>query len=153
MTPALLTLALLAQPECRLSEDQARQLAPLILQAESRYQLPDGLLAAVVLAESGGRWQVSAPRHDRGRDHGPAQIHLGPATRPVHDPRTLAGNLLEGARLLARSRDLCLQHPRWKPCRNGGYWALYNANSERWPHRVQRIWERIIEHAATCRVA
>lgn len=127
--------------------ERVQELAPLILQAESRYQLPEGLLAAVVLAESGGRWQVSARRHDGGRDYGPAQIHLGPATRPVHDPRTLAGNLLEGARLLARSRDVCARHPRWKACRRGP-WSLFNANSAKWPRRVDRIWRRLIAHAA-----
>jgi hypothetical protein len=142
MTPLALALAMLAQPQCHANVLEAPILAAHILRAEERYGLPTGLLAAVVLHESSGKWIVSRRRHDGGRDHGYAQIHMGPASRPVHNPRTMAGNILEGARLLARSRKICTQHPGWRVCLRGEY-ATYNARSPRWWSRVEKIWMRL----------
>jgi hypothetical protein len=140
MTASLLTLALLAQPQCRIPPARAAVLAPVILEAERAHALPPGLLAAVVLAESGGRNLTSRPRFDGKRDHGPAQIHASVAPQPW------PVGLLEGARLLARSRARCAAHPTWRACRRGAY-ALYNAGSLKWSRRVAAIWARLLAAA------
>lgn len=141
MTPAYLTAALLlAQPEFR-AHDRAEAMAVEIERAERRHHLPALLLAAVVLAESGGLSVVSPRRTCGGRDAGPAQIHS-------HDPErlrrllVLSVNLDDGARLLSRSRETCRRRPGWAVCRRS-HWALYNARSPTWWGRVARRWERL----------
>ena len=50
-------------------------LALAILAAEQTHGLPPGLLAAVVLHESSGHWQVNRERRG-GVSVGPAQVYL-----------------------------------------------------------------------------
>jgi hypothetical protein len=139
MNAALMALALLAQPECRVGSRQAALLAKHIVAAEEKYDLPSGILAAVVLVESAGRNVVSPVRRDGWRDHGPAQIHSAPSSRKARD---LRANLLEGARLLAASRSTCAARPGAPGCKHCP-WGRYNAGSTRWCVKVLEIYHRL----------
>lgn len=141
MTALLLALAMLAQPECRVSRGRAELLAAEVLRVERRHHLPPLLLAAVVLAESGGRSLVLASRG--GCDVGVAQVHV-PGCAPARVAALLPpGRSLEaGALVLDRSRRLCAQWPRWGCCRV--HWVgAYNAGSRGYAVRVLRIWRRL----------
>ena len=149
MTPHLLALAMLAQPECHVGRTRALTIATEALRQEVRYDLPRGLLVAVVLAESGGR-KIVARRRGKGRrgcDSGEAQIHIPRCDeRRLRRLLVLSTNLAEAARLLAQSRQTC-QRRSLTPCEISE-WALYNAGSRGgWP-RVERIWERLQSHRA-----
>jgi hypothetical protein len=141
LTPALLALALLAQPEARISPARAELLAHELARVELRHHLPPLLLAAVVLAESGGRSLVLPSRG--GCDVGPAQVHVdGCAPARVAALLPPGRSLEAGALVLDRSRRLCAQRPRWRPCRVSRY-SLYNAGSSGWWPRVAAIWYRL----------
>lgn len=144
MTPAILVLAMLSQPECRMTRDQAEQLAPIILAEERRWQLPNGLLAATVLAESGGRNIVV--RHRHGCDTGPGQVFIPKCnSRMVWLLRRPRVSLTVAASILDWSRARCLADHRG-PCKRSVF-AHYNAGSRGWWRRVERIWRRL-QHAA-----
>lgn len=140
MLAALLALAMAAQPEYALRGSQARSLASEILLVERAHGLPSGLLAAVVLAESGGRSVVvrGTGRGKRGCDVGLAQIHLPDC------PLALVGimlrrlnNLEAGAIILSWSMRWC--QGRGCPCPG---WR-YNPGSRAWCPRVMEIWGRL----------
>lgn len=146
MTPLLLALAMLAQPECRVTRGRAELLAAEVLRVERRHHLPPLLMAAVVLAESGGIPLVARGRGKGGLgcDVGPAQVHL-PGCRPAARLAALAApgrNLEAGAMVLSRSRRLCSWRASWAVCRRSR-WALYNAGSPGWWPRVAQIWARL----------
>ena len=148
MTAALLALALLADPAYRAPFWQAQELAEVVRAVEVRYGLPFGILAAIVLAESGGLNLVSRRRCNGGRDHGVAQINaVNPSRRRLALLLTLSTNLDRAGQLLASSRARCARHPRWAACRRWEF-ALYNAGSGTWPGRVRRIWRRLLERVA-----
>jgi len=137
---------MLSQPECRISQAQAEVLAPLILQEEERWQLPEGLLAAVVLAESGGRNIVA--HHSHGCDVGPGQVFVpGCQSRMRWIFRRPRVSLTVAASILDWSRSRCAGDPELKACRRSR-WALYNGGSRFWWRRVERIWRRLLAHAA-----
>lgn len=141
MTPALLTLAILAQPECHLSPPAARRLAQASLAAGARHGLPAGLVAAVACAESGGR-RVVAYRRGKGRlgcDVGPWQLHVpgcpGAVARLLM--RAPLRDLAEAsAWLLAARRDPAATCPWWR----------YNPGSVTWCGRVMDIYRRIVAY-------
>lgn len=147
MILALLTLAALAEPSCRVGPARMQAIVAEADRASRRHGLPVGLLVAVVLAESGGRNIISRRRFNGGRDIGPAQVHVH-----AHDPQrlrrllALSTNLDTGASILASSRSRCARHPGWAACRRSE-WALYNANSKTWAPRVLRIWRRLLRRA------
>ena len=149
MTPALLALALLADPAYRAPMWQAQELAEEVRAVEVRYGIPAGLLAAIVLAEAGGtRNIISRRRYNGGRDYGAGQVHaLNPSRRRLALLLTLSTNLDRAGQLLASSRSRCARHPRWAACRRGEF-ALYNAGSRTWAGRVRRIWTRLLERVA-----
>jgi hypothetical protein len=95
----------------------------------------------VVLAESGGRSLVLPSRG--GCDVGVAQAHVdGCAPARVAALLPPGRSLEAGAAVLARSRRLCAQRPRWAVCRRS-HWALYNAGSPGWWPRVAAAWGRL----------
>ena len=149
MTPALLALALLADPAYRAPFWQAQELAEVVRAVEVRYGLPFGLLAAIALAEAGGRRNIiSRRRYNGGRDYGAGQVHaINPSRRRLALLLTLSTNLDRAGQLLASSRARCARHPRWAACRRWEF-ALYNAGSRTWAGRVQRIWRRLLERVA-----
>lgn len=125
MTPWLLTLA--------------------ILGAELEHAVPPGLLAAVVMAESDGKWQVNRERQG-GCSVGPAQVYHERCTSQVRRRRNLEEHLAVAAAMLRRSHERCLLHPRWRACRlSSEAWltGLYNGGSVTWGPRVAEIWRRL----------
>jgi hypothetical protein len=152
MTPTLLALAMLAQPDVRVGRTEARRIASVILTVASEHELDPSLLAAIVIAESGGR-NIVAYRRGRGRrgaDVGVFQIHC-PRARPscVGRYRGLEASAREAARQLTRGRRRCEDPTRSssRMCREG-FWTCYNAGSRIWPGRVRRLWDRIKRHVA-----
>lgn len=143
----LLTLAFLAQPECRVGHVRARLLVEAAQEASARHRLPRGLLLAVVLVESGGRNVVA-----RGRGKGKLGCDVGPAQ--IHVPRCVksrvrwllrpARNVLVGAQILARSRRKCSRYPWWYGCR-GGLYGRYNPGSASWGPEVRRVWSNLLK--------
>jgi hypothetical protein len=150
MTAALLTLALLAQPECAISRAQASRIARESLHWEKVRGLPPGLLGAVVLAESGGRDVVARGRGKgrRGCDVGPGQIHVpGCVPRLVKRFRDLKQNLARAARILSWSRRWCARRQTAR-CKRSP-WHRYNPGSRTWWPTVRRIWRRIMSHGGS----
>ena len=149
MTPALLAMAILAQPECHMSEMQARRMAAYILTVEREFKLPTGLLASVVLAETGGRNVVARGRGKgkRGCDVGVGQIHV-PECRKSLLTRylNLRENLRQAATILTWSRSFCRDRGALlrgdKRCRRS-IWGRYNPGSAEWWPKVRSIWHRI----------
>jgi hypothetical protein len=146
----ILTLAMLAQPELLVGRTQARQIARVIATVAPRHRLDPSLLAAIAIAESGGRNLVMHRRGRRrqGADVGVFQIHC-PAARPacIARYRKLEESALAAAKILVEGRELCRPDriPARRFCQNG-YWARYNPGSRRWIHRVRDLWWRIRSH-------
>jgi len=144
MTAAVLALAILAQPECRIQPDQARTLARVSLAAEREQELPSGLVAATVLGEAWGLDLVS--RHRHGCDVGQAQIKVPRCDWTVISMiRPQQINLRISALKLHRSRVKCRRWPHLPACKRC-IWGLYNPGSKRWCRRVMDIWRRIKAH-------
>lgn len=121
-------------------------LVATILSAEARYQLPPGLLAAVVMHESSGRKIVvrGVGKGRAGCDVGEGQIHVpGCDRRRMRTLLTLSVNVNEAGRLLARSRSRCSRSVPPRFCRRSE-WAGYNAGSPGWWGRVARVWRRFL---------
>ena len=146
MTPTLLALAMLAQPECLIKRPQMVRIASLVLKVERHYGLPSSLLAAVVLTETGGRNVIAAGRGKQkmGCDVGIAQIHV-----PYCDQRLvnryidIEKNLKRSAYLLLLSKRKCTQRPNFPGC-SVSIWGRYNPGSRRWARRLLDIHSRIL---------
>lgn len=150
MTATLLALAMIAQPEAQVGRKQALQIAKVIIPVARHKRLDPTLLAAIAIAESGGRNRV-AYRRGRGRkgaDVGVFQIHCRESrfsciTRYL-DPQQSAK---EAARILVLGRRLCLNPPAaYRTMCRRGFWARYNPGSRRWAQRVKRLWQGIRSH-------
>jgi len=144
MSPAsaLLLAAYLAHPARVAPPADALEVGHAALEAEARWQLPAGILLAVILAEAGGRARlVTRERH--GCSVGPAQVYVPGCHRArVQRLLVLAVNLDRAGALLAGSRRLCGQHARWRACRT--HWVGgYNGGSPGYAARVVAIWRRI----------
>lgn len=146
---ALLTLAALAEPQCRAHPWEVHAIVLEADRASRRYSLPVGLLVAVVMLESTGRAGLIVKRRC-GYDVGAGQLHEHGTDIPrqrLQRLLVLSTNLDLAARHLARSRERCLTHPRWPVCRacTGGF---YNAGAaKRWCRRLGRVYNRIINRA------
>jgi hypothetical protein len=144
----ILTLAMLAQPELLVGRHEASRIAKVIATVARKHTLDPSLLAAIAIAESGGR-NVVAHRRGRkrqGADVGVFQIHC-PGARPacIARYRDLERSALAAAEILTEGRMLCERDRRIPPrrfCREG-FWARYNPGSRRWIHRVRDLWWRI----------
>ncbi len=113
-------------------------------QAELRYQLPPLLLAAVVLAESGGRQRLVTPEHSGHCSAGAAQVLIrGCDHARLQRLLVLSTNLDRGAAILASSARTCSRHPNWEACRRSR-WARYNTGSRTWWPRVAAIWRQLL---------
>lgn len=145
MTQAVLIAVLLAQPECRADHRQVQEIVKAAQVVRARYGLPEGLLLAVVLAETGAR-DVVARGRGRGRvgcDVGVAQIHIpGCPPAKVAQVRPLLQNLTRSAQILAWSRSRCSKSPGWSGCKYC-LWGRYNPGSRTWCKKVLRIWKRL----------
>ena len=150
MDVTILTLAMLVQPELLVGRSQAHQIAKAIATVAPRHRLDPSLLAAIAIAESGGRNVVAHRRGRRrqGADVGVFQIHC-PTASPscIARYRDLSRSALAAAEILAEGRMLCAQPrtPRRRFCQDA-YWARYNPGSKRWIHRVRDLWWRIRSH-------
>ncbi len=150
MTATLLALAILAQPETSASRKQAYRIASAILPVAQKKNLDPTLLAAIAIAETGGRNQVAYKRgkRRRGADVGVFQIHCRFA-RPgcIKRFQNLRRSASEAGTILTLGRRLCQNPPQVyeRMCKRG-FWARYNPGSRRWSKRVQKIWDRIKDH-------
>lgn len=141
----VLAMVMFSLAECRVPLDQVERLAAEIVVVEAEFALPNGLLAAVILAESGGKnFTVrGVGRGRRGCDSGPAQIHVPGCKRSkLKKIRGLAANIREGGRILAQSYRDCSRHPRWQGCRPSK-WGRYNPASSTWWANVEPIYRKI----------
>jgi hypothetical protein len=150
MTPTLLALAMIAQPEAQVGRKHAVQIANAIIPVAIKNRIDPTLLAAIAIAESGGRNRVAfrRGRKKRGADVGVFQIHCRSSrysciTRFLNTEQSAA----EAARILTLGRRLCRNPPAAyrKMCKRG-YWARYNPGSRRWSKRVKRLWKGIRSH-------
>lgn len=142
MDSLCLALAMLATGQCRIDSVEASKLSDKISQVESSHELPGGLLAAVVLAETGGRNVVSKQRRNGGFDHGVAQIHAKQVTPGLLD---YGVNLDRAAVLLRQSED--------KVCKTASClcpWHGYNYNSKTWCKKVLFLHEQIQKKYLGC---
>ena len=147
MTAALLALALLADPAYRAPMWEAQQLAETVRAVETRYGIPAGLLAAIVLAEAGGKRNIiSRRRYDGCRDYGIGQLHdCSPSRRRLRQLLTLTVNLDRAGYLAAKSRVRCSGPRSGCVCLESHYnWG----GRTRWCSRVYRIWRRLLERVA-----
>lgn len=145
---AIFLAAFLAQPECCVSRQRALKLVRAADRASRRYSLPEGLLLAVVLVETGGRNVLvrGIGKSKAGCDVGPAQIHV-PYCIPhqVAKMRITLPNLMKSAQILSWSRSRCSRYPRWTGCRC--LWGRYNPGSRSWCRKVLRVWEKLLLYA------
>lgn len=148
MDVTILTLAMLAQPELLVGRSQVHRIAKAITVVARKHTLDPSLLAAIAIAESGGR-NVVAHRRGRqrqGADVGVFQIHC-PRARPscIARYRDLEKSALAAAEILAEGRALCQPGRRIPPLRfcREAFWARYNPGSRRWIQRVRDLWWRI----------
>jgi len=120
--------------------------AALLLEAQAaevRWALPHLLLVAVIAHESGGRQRLVVRERGGHCSAGPAQVLIRNCDRSrLQRLLVLSTNLDEGARILARSREICRRHPRWRACRRSE-WALYNSGSASWWRGVASKWRRL----------
>jgi hypothetical protein len=117
-----------------------------VRRAATAYSVPEGLLAAVVLAETGGRVVVARGRGKgrRGCDVGIAQIHVPDCDeKRVKSLLYVRKNLFQAARILHLGRGVCERHPGLWYCKRGWWWARYNPGSRRWARRVWKTWQDI----------
>lgn len=147
MTSTLLALAMLAQPETMAGRIQLHRIAKAIVPVAQRHRLDPTLLAAIAIAESGGRNLVAHRRgkQRRGADVGVFQIHC-PKARPrcIKRYRDINQSAIQAAQILMLGRRLCKDPPNAyvHMCRRG-YWARYNPGSLRWARRVKRLWSQL----------
>lgn len=150
MTSTLLALAMLAQPETSASQKQIHRIASAILPVARRNNLDPTLLAAIAIAESGGRSQVAyrRGRQRRGADVGVFQIHCRFARATcIRRYQSIRASAAEAATILSLGRKLCRKPPPvYRRMCERGFWARYNPGSRRWAERVQKIWNRIKDH-------
>jgi len=148
VTSALLTLALLAQPEARVGPLRMHALAVDLRTVARSQGLSEALMGALLLAESGGRNVVARGRGAgrRGCDVGVMQIHV-PGCTPAKVRRFLGSRaaMLRAAVILHRGKRLCAEKPGIWYCRRGWWWARYNPGSRVWARRVVQILRRIKE--------
>lgn len=141
MNSAILALAILAHPNNLMTPRQVSYLLVESKRIEEKYHLPESLLVAVVLAESGGRLIVARGRGKRraGCDVGPAQVHVpGCESSRMRRLLVLSVNLEESAKILKWSESKCVARPEISACRRSR-WALYNGGSKTWWARVEAI--------------
>lgn len=132
MNQALLTLALLAQPDCACGQAEARQVVRAAAAAASRHPVGQDLLLAVVLAESRCSRRVGRPRAG-GCDVGYAQVHVSNCSSARAAELLEPGvNLNAAARVLARSRAACAGRLAPSSRCRATPWALYNWHSRAW---------------------
>lgn len=150
MTPTLLALAMIAQPEAQVGRKHAVHIAEAIIPVAIKNRIDPTLLAAIAIAESGGRNRVAfrRGRKKRGADVGVFQIHCRSSrysciTRYLNTEHSAA----EAARIITLGRRLCRNPPAAyrKMCKRG-YWSRYNPGSRRWSKRVKRLWKGIQAH-------
>jgi hypothetical protein len=147
LNSALLALAMLAQPETLAGKIQMQRIARAIVPVARKHQLDPTLLAAIAIAESGGR-NLVARRRGRGRrgaDVGVFQIHC-PKARPacIRRYRDISTGAAEAAQILQQGRRLCRSpRPAYRKICKRGFWARYNPGSVRWTKRVRSLWARI----------
>jgi len=147
MTSTLLALAMLAQPETSAGQKQIHRIASAIVSVADKNKLDPTLLAAIAIAETGGRSQVAyrRGRQRRGADVGVFQIHC-PRARATCIKRyqCLKTSAAEAATILTLGRKLCQNPPQvYEQMCSRGFWARYNPGSKRWAKRVRTIWARI----------
>jgi hypothetical protein len=150
MNSALLALAMLAQPETAAGRMQMQRIAQAIVPVARKHRIDPTLMAAIAIAETGGRNLVAYKRGRgrRGADVGVFQIHCPRARRRcVRRFRNIKNCAAEAGRLLWLGRRLCRMPPPGyvKVCRRG-YWARYNPGSVKWARRVKDLWARIRAH-------
>ena len=147
MNTTLLMLAMLAQPEASVSKAQMHRIATSIIPEARKHSLDPTLLAAIAIAETGGRNLVAHGRgkNRAGADVGVFQIHC-PHARPacIERYRDARQSAAEAAQILVLGRRLCVSPPKSyrKVCQRG-FWARYNPGSVRWARRVRKLWGRI----------
>jgi hypothetical protein len=136
VTPALLALALLAQPEAQVSRRAARELVSASLAAEQAHGVPTGLLVAVALAETGGRARTRRERH--GCSVGPWQLYLPGCPEAAVWALQAAGLAAQahGAAWLLAARRRSQGCP----------WRGYNPGSRGWCRRVEEIHRRLLAY-------
>jgi len=150
MNTAILALAMLAQPDSLAGRAQMHRIAKAIIPVAQKHRIDPTLLAAIAIAESGGRNLVALRRgkRRRGADVGVFQIHC-PKARPtcIRRFRNIHQSAEGAAKILLRGRRLCKNPPPGyvKVC-NRGYWARYNPGSSRWARRVKQLWKSIRAH-------
>jgi hypothetical protein len=152
MTATLLALAMMAQPQVMTDRAQIHRIAKAIIPVAYQHRLDPTLLAAVVIAETGGRNVVA---HKRGRnragaDVGVFQIHCPKARQACIDRFSdIKRGAAEAAKILSLGRRICQDPPpSYVGICKRGFWARYNPGSAKWAHRVKRVWLRIQEHMA-----
>lgn len=150
MNATLLALAMLAQPEAQASKIQFQRIAKAIIPVAQKYQLDPSLLAAIALAETGGRNMVAyrRGRYRRGADVGVFQIHCHRARpRCIRRYLNVRQSVTEAAYILSLGRRLCQQPPdNYKRICKRGFWARYNPGSASWARRVKALWTQIADH-------
>ena len=144
MNTALLALAMLAQPETAAGRIQMHRIAEAIVPVARKHRIDPTLLAAIAIAETGGRNLVAYRRGKgrRGADVGVFQIHCpGARQRCIRRYRKIIYSASEAGRLLVLGRRLCRKPPPGyvKVC-SRGFWARYNPGSPRWARRVADIY-------------
>jgi hypothetical protein len=113
----------------------AQALWALAARVGARHGLPRGLLAAVIQAESRGRWALGFNRNGS-CDVGPAQVNVpGCDLLRVAQLLDLETNLAAGARILKASSRACGQRPWLRGCAVCP-WGRYNPWSTTWCVRV-----------------
>lgn len=150
MNVAILAMAMLAQPEAMAGRAQMHRIAKAIMPVAEKHQIDPTLLAAIAIAESGGRNLVAHRRgkQRRGADVGVFQIHCPRArSQCIQRFRNIRKGVKGAVRILLRGRQLCKDPPPGyvKVCKRG-YWARYNPGSARWARRVRDLWARIRTH-------
>jgi hypothetical protein len=141
---------MLAQPETAAGRMQMQRIAKAIVPVARKHRIDPTLMAAIAIAETGGRNLVAYKRGKgrKGADVGVFQIHCPRArTRCVKRFRDITNSAAEAGRLLWLGRRLCREPPPGyvKVCRRG-YWARYNPGSVKWARRVKDLWARIRAH-------
>ena len=141
---------MLAQPETMAGQMQMHRIARAIVPVAQKHRIDPTLLAAIAIAESGGRNLVAHRRgkQRRGADVGVFQIHC-PRARPgcIKRFRDIRNSASGAVKILLRGRQLCKDPPPGyvRVCKRG-YWARYNPGSSRWARRVRDLWSRIRSH-------
>lgn len=150
MNATLLALAMMAQPEAQAGKVQFQRIAKAIIPVAQQYKLDPTLMAAIAIAETGGRNMVAYQRgrHRKGADVGVFQIHCRRARpRCIKRYLSVTQSATEAANILTLGRRICQKpSPGYKRVCSRGFWARYNPGSARWAKRVKALWSQIADH-------